>query len=98
MQPGERPIPVNADRGTRITIESERILILARRRASRGWCAKCGCEVELVPHKEAVTLLQGVSLEHPAKSERWLHLEQAKQGLAVCLQSILLLVRTARRH
>lgn len=89
---------MKADRGTRITIETERVLILACRQAARGWCQKCGSEVEMLPEKEAVNILQRVSIERPAKNERRLHLEQAKEGLAVCLKSMLLFVRAASRH
>jgi hypothetical protein len=41
-----------AERTTRITIETERILILACQRATSGWCERCGSEVEFLPSHE----------------------------------------------
>jgi hypothetical protein len=42
------------------------------------------------------TVLEGVRLEGEAKSDRRLHLERAKEGFAVCLKSLLQVVKGAR--
>jgi hypothetical protein len=86
-------------RPTRITIETERILVLARSQAIRGWCEGCGCEVELLPREQLTPVLDVVALASDEPSRRRLHLERAKDGLRVCLKSMLLLLGTSgRRH
>jgi len=85
---------VTAQRGTRITIETERVLLLIRRQTSRGWCERCGQEVDLVGIGPVGNVLDGIPLE--GKSETQLHLERAKEGLAVCLKSLLEVVKGAR--
>lgn len=87
---------MTADRGARITIETERVLLMVRRRSSRGWCQRCGQEVDLVRIGDMGTVLEGVRLEGEAKSDTRLHLERAKEGFAVCLKSLLQVVKGAR--
>lgn len=85
---------MTAHRGTRITIETERVLLLLRRQTSRGWCERCGQEVDLVGLEQAGNVLDGIPLE--GKSKTQLHLERAKEGMAVCLKSLLQVVKGAR--
>lgn len=78
-----------ADFGTRITIETERILIVARRQSQRAWCERCGGEVEFVPSQQARRVLD-VAPEPPRPEHRTqFHVERARNGLAVCLKSLL---------
>lgn len=84
---------MTADRGPRITIETERVLFLVRKHSIRGWCERCGQEVDLAGVGELAKVLEGVSLQGSDKSETRLHLERARDGLAVCLKSLLLVVR-----
>jgi hypothetical protein len=56
------------DRHTRITIETERILIIARQRAARDRCKECGRELEPLPFDRARNPLDataGSGEEHP---------------------------------
>jgi hypothetical protein len=74
-----------ADRHTRITIETERILIIARQRAVRDWCKECGRELELLPFDRARAPLDttaGSGEEHPRD-----RFHPVKDGLIfVCLR------------
>jgi hypothetical protein len=74
---------------TRITVETERILIIARQRAARQWCATCGAEAEFLPSFEARRVLDAAT-ESPAEMQRkGFHLVGKSGGLAVCLRSLL---------
>jgi hypothetical protein len=48
---------MNAENQTRITIETERILIVVRHHATRGWCDRCRGEVELLQSDHAGDVL-----------------------------------------
>lgn len=84
-----------ADRSTRITIETERILIIARRHAARGWCERCGAEVELVASADASHLLHLAQEQLQWQNPGNLHLKEAKDGLVICLKSLLRFVQAA---
>ena len=84
-----------ADRRTRITIEAERILIIARQHAAYGWCERCGLEVELIPSAQASHLLHLAEERLHGQQQGKLHLEQAKDGLVVCLKSLLRVLQAA---
>ena len=85
---------MTAHRRTRITIETERVLLLLRRQTSRGWCERCGQEVDLVAVEQARNVLEGIPFE--GKSDTQFHLERAREGLAVCVKSLLQVVKGAR--
>jgi hypothetical protein len=78
-----------ADRRTRITIETERVLVVTGH-PTRLWCEKCGSEVQFVPSERAGRLL-GADLEQlGGQYASKLHLGQAKNGLVlICLKSLL---------
>ncbi len=40
-------------RRTEITVETDRIWIIRKSQTTRGWCAECGREVDMVKLKEA---------------------------------------------
>jgi hypothetical protein len=84
-----------ADRRTRITIETERILIMARQHAAYGWCERCGQQVELLPSAHASRLLHVAEEQLQGRHQGKLHLEQAKDGLVICLKSLLRLLQVA---
>jgi len=84
-----------ADRRTRITIETERILIMARQHTARGWCERCGAEVELLPSAHASRLLHMAQEQLQRQNRGNLHLEEAKDGLVICLKSLLRFVQAA---
>jgi hypothetical protein len=74
-----------------ITIETDRILILRRHRSMRAYCAKCGCEVDMMDEGEAgaVAGISGQALRDLAQVRGW-HLSEGTDGTAlVCLSSLL---------
>ena len=85
---------MGAENQTRITIETERILITVQQHAVRRWCDKCATEVESLPSIHA-----GRLAEHPEalkghyRSE--LHLDRAKDELLICVKSLLRLLQAA---
>ncbi len=85
-----------ADRRTRITIETERILIIARQHAAFGWCERCGAEVELLPSSHAGHLLHAAQEQLQGQHQGRLHLEEVKGGLVICLKSLLRLLHATR--
>ena len=70
-----------------ITIETNRVVIIRRRRVTRVWCPECGCEVNMVGLGEAEALT-GESGRDCAQARRW-HLCEAQDGTRlVCLESL----------
>jgi len=58
---------VAAYKRTEITVETEQIWIIRRSHATRGWCAKCGREVDMVRVTEAGKL-RGMTLPSTTQS------------------------------
>jgi len=82
---------VTARKRTEITVETDRILIIRRRRSVRAWCAECGSEVEMVglEEAEAVTGLRGQALSDCAQARSW-HVAESPDGAGlICLESVL---------
>lgn len=85
-----------AYRRTEITVETEQIWIIRRSHTTRGWCAECGREVDMVGLKEAEALrgtaqLPGTQPMLPGcgDSRGW-HWSAASDGSPrVCLESAL---------
>jgi hypothetical protein len=85
---GER---MTAHNRVEITIETERLLIIRRRRTFRAWCQECGCEVDMVSAGEAElpTGMAGQTLRDGAEARGW-HIAQGRDGTEmVCLVSLL---------
>ena len=81
---------MTAHRRTEITVETDRVLIIQRRRAVRTWCQECGGEVEMVSLAEAqaLTEVSGQEFHESAQAHRW-HLSENQEGsYLVCLQSL----------
>lgn len=76
-------------RRTRITIESERLLIVAKRESARAWCERCGVEVELVKHGKAGRVLESLPEDRGRFGAGRLLLQLARSGLVVRLKSAL---------
>jgi hypothetical protein len=83
---------------TKITIETDSLLILQSRNSRRGWCPLCAAEGEMI----AIENVGVVSnLEQPAPEE-WLnsgklHRSQAVDGsVLLCLNSLLARVQNTR--
>jgi len=69
------------DRRTWITIETERMLVIARRHAVRGWCERCGTEIEFLPSDQVRRRLDTTSGRVLEKHRNNLHRWLAKDGL-----------------
>jgi hypothetical protein len=78
-----------ADRRTRITIETERTLIVARRQTARRWCPECGREVELLASDQAGRLQHVAPARTAGREETLVHVVRAADGLVVCLKALL---------
>jgi hypothetical protein len=76
---------------TKITIETESLLILRARMPIRAWCPMCGSEEEMIPLNE-VGIVSNLTL---AEVKCWMQAEDLHQVLAdegaslVCLKSML---------
>jgi hypothetical protein len=76
---------------TEITILTERVTIVPRRRSQRGWCAECGREVDLLGISEVATLFGSgqPKLQDFADRRGW-HVCQEQDGTAlICMESLL---------
>lgn len=74
---------------TEITVETDHVLIVRRRRSVRAWCRQCGHEVDMVglAEAEASTGISGPQLRNYAESRGW-HLFQNDDGCdLICLES-----------
>lgn len=76
---------------TKITIETESLLILQGRNSSRAWCPRCAAEVEMIALENTGVIS---NLDRPA-IEEWLnsgelHRTQTPDGSElICLNSLL---------
>lgn len=85
-------------RETKITIETDSLLILRGRSSLRAWCPNCGFEVEMIP-LDGVGMISNLA---PPEVEAWiqsedLHHSQAADGVPlICLNSMLKRVHKAK--
>lgn len=83
---------------TKITIESDSLLILQGRNSNRGWCRLCGAETEMI----ALQSIGVISNLDQRAFEQWLssaqlHRSQAADGSAlICLNSLLARVQNKK--
>lgn len=76
---------------TKITIETDSLLVLRGRKALRAWCPQCATESEMIPF-EGIGVISNLT---PAEVESWLESEaihrlQATNGTSlICLNSLL---------
>jgi hypothetical protein len=76
---------------TRITVETEQVLIIRRRGCARRWCWQCGREVDMVGFAQAAVLTGTAqrSLRDHARDGKW-HLAEASDGSPlICLESLM---------
>jgi hypothetical protein len=76
---------------TKITIETDSILVLRGRKPSRAWCADCGAEEEMIPLNDVgiVSNLPRLEVEAWMQAED-LHHSVTSDGVSlICLSSIL---------
>ena len=78
-------------RRTKITIETDSLLVLRGRKPLRAWCPECGAEVEMIP-LEGVGVIS--NLTQP-EVKAWMESEELHRTLAsdgaalICLNSML---------
>jgi hypothetical protein len=80
-----------AKKRTEITVETDRILIIRRRRVIRGWCQECGAEVDLVTLQDAgaIAKMSLAALQDRPQAQA-LHFCQGLDGAPlICLESLL---------
>jgi hypothetical protein len=85
-------------RQTKITIETESLLILRGRTASRAWCPACAAEGEAIALEDVgvITNLEPSALEEWLNSAN-LHRSQTAHGLTlICLNSLLTRVQKTK--
>ncbi len=84
---------------TRITIETDTLLVLKGKSSIRAWCARCGADAEMVALDTAAVM----SNLRPSEIEEWinsvdLHRSQAADGMQlICLNSLLWAVATKKK-
>jgi hypothetical protein len=78
-------------RSTRITIETERTLIIRRTRSARAWCTECRSDVNFVLVQEVHHFLPAQWQELSViQNTNKLHLSEQKDGsVLICLESLL---------
>jgi hypothetical protein len=83
---------------TKITIETESLLVLQGQRSLRAWCPGCGSEVEMIP-LDGVGVISNLT---PPEVEAWIasedlhHAKGANDALLICLNSMLKRVHKAK--
>ena len=82
---------MTAHKRTEITVETDRVLIIRRRRSIRAWCQECGCEVDMVGLVEAQALvgMAGQALLDYAPARGWHVSEGQGKARLFCLESLL---------
>jgi len=77
-----------AHKRTEITIETDRVLIIRRRRVLRAWCPECGREVDMVDPREAEAIT-GFTRTALRDCAQW-HIAQGQDGAGlICLDSLM---------
>jgi hypothetical protein len=74
-----------------IDIQTDQVLIIRRRRATRMWCRECGCEVDMLNLNAAQTLsgLKPSALRQYIENKAW-HSSKDQDGQPLlCLESLL---------
>jgi|HubBroStandDraft_5_1064220.scaffolds.fasta_scaffold116747_2 hypothetical protein len=85
---------------TRVTIETERVLILRCGSPGRIWCEQCAAETETV----TLTALGNLAPEETEKIQQWLdkgelHWSQSPQGsVRICVRSLGRLLAAEATH
>jgi hypothetical protein len=78
-----------ARKTTEITVQTDRILVIRRRRPFRAWCYECGCETDMLTIDE-VGSMTSAGLPPSLDAQPGWHLSQAEDGTGlVCLDSFL---------
>lgn len=78
-----------AEQRMEITVQTDRLLIIHRRQLWRGWCEKCGREVEMVGVRDALAIAGGMQRRLGRDSHGWHVCEGADGQQLICLESVL---------
>jgi hypothetical protein len=83
---------------TRMTIETDSLLVLRRRKSLWAWCPRCGAEVEMIPLNDVGVVSNLLPLEVQAWMESPdLHRIKTDGGTdLICLNSMIKRVRRTR--
>lgn len=76
---------------TEITVETDHVMTIRRRRTIRVWCRQCGCVVDAVGVEEAGTITGNTpsKLKDSNRSRGW-HICEGWDGeMLICLESVL---------
>ena len=77
-------------RTTRITIETEQLLVIGRKKPERTWCEQCGAEVDVVAIEGAAELASvDVGAIQRLLNGEQVHWSQSGGSLGICLNSLL---------
>jgi hypothetical protein len=78
-------------RQTRITIETESLLVVKRSSSLRAWCARCQAESEMIPIEGVAVIsnLTAAAVEAWIESEELHHSRSAADVPLICLNSLL---------
>ena len=78
-------------RQTKITIETDSLLVVRGRRSLRAWCQECGAEAEMIP-LDGVGVISNLT---PVEVEAWIqsddlhHTKTTDGAPLICLNSML---------
>lgn len=83
---------------TKITVETDSLLILRGRNSKRAWCPRCAAEGEMIALENAgvISNLDRPALEEWLNSEALHRLQAADGSSLICLNSLLACVRNTR--
>ncbi len=81
----------SAYKRTEVTIETDRIITIRRRRSTRVWCRECGCSVDAIGVDEASALTgrKPMKLRDQAGAAGWHVCEGWDGEMLICLESVL---------
>lgn len=83
---------------TKITIETDSLMILRGRTSPRAWCQQCGAETEVIP-LDGVGVISNLQ---PTEVRAWMESEDLHRsqtpdgGVLICLNSLLKRVQKSR--
>lgn len=78
-----------AKKTAEITVETDRVLVIRRRRPIRGWCRECGCETDMLTLDEVGSVMSSGPPADRQVRRSW-HFAEAEDGTGlVCLDSFL---------
>jgi hypothetical protein len=83
---------------TRISIETDSLLVLQGRKSMRAWCPQCGAEAEMIALNEVgvVSNLPSAEVQAWMESSDLHHIRTADAAVLICLNSMLKRVRRTK--